>query len=115
LQQAKQELRLYGRALSIWQRQKQTPYCHRRIYVRATLSTDQAEFVIRDEGPGFDYSICTPLVIDDGELSRPTGRGLLLMYSFMDEVRFNEAGNEVTMILLAGHGHGDTQLVDAAD
>ena len=36
-------------------------------------------------------------MIDDGELNRPTGRGLLLMYSFMDEVRFNAKGNEVTM------------------
>ncbi|HZZ27757.1 MAG TPA: ATP-binding protein [Pirellulales bacterium] len=110
VRQAKAEIRRCGSAFSISQRQKTTPYCQRCIHVRATLSTAQAEFVIRDEGPGFDYSVCTPLVIDDGELSRPTGRGLLLMYSFMDEVRFNVAGNEVSMVLHAGHGRGDTQL-----
>jgi Histidine kinase-like ATPase domain len=99
LQQAGDELTTRGSAPSITARQRAAPYCHRQIYVRAMLSSDMAEFVIRDEGPGFDYAVCTPLVIDDGELGRPTGRGLLLMYSFMDEVRFNAVGNEVTMLI----------------
>jgi histidine kinase-like protein len=97
LRAAGDELVTRGEARSIHHRQQAAPYCHREIHIRATLSTDEAEFVIRDEGPGFDYAVCTPLVIDDGELNRPTGRGLLLMYSFMDEVRFNALGNEVTM------------------
>jgi anti-sigma regulatory factor (Ser/Thr protein kinase) len=99
LSQASDELLSQGNAPSVAHRQRAAPYCDRQIHVRATLSTDQAEFVIRDEGPGFDYAVCTPMVIDDGELSRPTGRGLLLMYSFMDEVRFNARGNEVTMLI----------------
>ena len=99
LQLAGDELISRGSAPSIAARQRSAPYCHRQIYVRAMLSSDVAEFVIRDEGPGFDYAVCTPLVIDDGELDRPTGRGLLLMYSFMDEVRFNAEGNEVTMLI----------------
>jgi hypothetical protein len=99
LRKAGDELLSQGKATSIACRQHTAPYCQRQIHVRATLSTDQAKFVIRDEGPGFDYAVCTPLVIDDGELSRPTGRGLMLMYSFMDEVRFNAQGNEVTMLL----------------
>ncbi|HEY2760650.1 MAG TPA: ATP-binding protein [Pirellulales bacterium] len=99
LREAGDELLSQGNAVSIVHRQHAAPYCQRQIHVRAILSTDGAEFVIRDEGPGFDYAVCTPLVIDDGELGRPTGRGLLLMYSFMDEVRFNAVGNEVTMLL----------------
>jgi hypothetical protein len=97
LRKAGDELICSGSAQTVAQRQRTAPYNSRRIYVHATLSTAGAEFVIRDEGPGFDYEVCTPLVIDDGELSRPTGRGLLLMYAFMDEVRFNDAGNQVTM------------------
>jgi hypothetical protein len=97
--QAGDELLAQEKAQSILRRQHAAPYCHRQIHVRATLCSEEAEFVIRDEGPGFDYAVCTPLVIDDGELSRPTGRGLLLMYSFMDEVRFNSLGNEVTMLI----------------
>ena len=99
LEQAGDELATKGAAPSIMRRMRTTPYCERQIHVWAKLSADAAEFVVRDEGPGFDYAVCTPLVIDDGELYRPRGRGLLLMYSFMDEVRFNTAGNEVTMLL----------------
>jgi anti-sigma regulatory factor (Ser/Thr protein kinase) len=99
LHQASRELPADGKANLILRRQQAAPYCNRQIHVRATLSNEGAEFVIRDEGPGFDYAVCTPLVIDDGELSRPNGRGLLLMYSFMDEVRFNAQGNEVTMLI----------------
>ncbi|HTQ37448.1 MAG TPA: ATP-binding protein [Pirellulales bacterium] len=110
LRKASDELIAHSQAPLILQRQQAAPYCHRCIHVRASFSTAQAEFVIRDEGPGFDYAVCTPLVIDDGELSRPTGRGLLLMYSFMDEVRFNEMGNEVTLLLRGGHHRGDTEL-----
>jgi hypothetical protein len=99
LRRASDELLVHRRAESIFQRQQALPYRNRRIHVTALVSHHEAEFVIRDEGPGFDYAVCTPLVIDDGELNRPTGRGLLLMYSFMDEVRFNETGNQVTMRL----------------
>ena len=33
-----------------------------------------------------------------GSLDPQTGRGLVLMRAFMDEVKFNDRGNEVTMI-----------------
>ena len=53
LRQAGDELMARGSAPSIAARQRSAPYCHRQIYVRAMLSSDVAEFVIRDEGPGF--------------------------------------------------------------
>jgi anti-sigma regulatory factor (Ser/Thr protein kinase) len=34
---------------------------------------------------------------DPTNLEKVTGRGVLLMKSFMDEVTYNEVGNEVTM------------------
>lgn len=34
---------------------------------------------------------------DPENLHRATGRGLLLMYTFMDGVAFNESGNEVRL------------------
>src|SRR5262249_29952823 len=36
------------------QRTGERPYCDRRIHFHARLSHQQAEFQIRDEGPGFD-------------------------------------------------------------
>lgn len=73
------------------------PYSQRRIHVSARYSLDEAEFCIRDEGPGFDRS-SLPDPTDPANLERPCGRGLLLMQTFMDEVKYNVAGNEVTMI-----------------
>jgi anti-sigma regulatory factor (Ser/Thr protein kinase) len=52
---------------------------------------------VRDEGPGFDPSR-VPDPRDPANLARPSGRGLMLIRTFMDEVRFNERGNEITMV-----------------
>lgn len=77
-------------------RMEQAPYQQRRIIVSAEFSTEEAQYVIRDEGPGFDpRKIPDPR--DPGNIDRPCGRGLLLMQTFMDEVRYNEQGNCVTM------------------
>jgi hypothetical protein len=75
----------------------QLPYNIRRIHVLARISRDEAVFVIRDEGRGFEVDRFTPLVIDE-EVARPANRGLALMYSFMDSVFYNDAGNEVTLV-----------------
>ncbi|HEX2661032.1 MAG TPA: ATP-binding protein, partial [Polyangia bacterium] len=37
-------------------------------------------------------------------LDRRTGRGLFLIRTFMDEVRHNAAGNEITMVKLRDTG-----------
>ena len=73
------------------------PWSDRRIYVIGRFSADEAEFVIRDDGLGFDRD-CLFDPTDPENLERPCGRGLLLMYTFMDEVHYNEAGNEVKLI-----------------
>lgn len=73
------------------------PYAERRVRVETNLSHDEAVFVIRDEGPGFDPSTL-PDPTDPVNLEKLSGRGVLLMRTFMDEVIFNDAGNQVTMI-----------------
>ncbi|MBS0206561.1 MAG: ATP-binding protein [Planctomycetes bacterium] len=73
------------------------PYSQRRIHVTARYSLDSAEFCIRDEGPGFNRSEL-PDPTDPTNIERPCGRGLLLMQTFMDEIKYNATGNEVTMI-----------------
>ena len=79
------------------QRCQEEPYCGRRVYVEARVSPDEAVYVIRDEGPGFDPSgLPDPTAAD--YLERPYGRGLLLMRSFMDEVVYSPEGNQVTLI-----------------
>jgi anti-sigma regulatory factor (Ser/Thr protein kinase) len=73
------------------------PYRNRRIYVHAKVSRSEATFVIRDEGPGFDASQL-PDPADPDSHSRTSGRGIILMRTIMDEVRYNADGNEVTLV-----------------
>jgi CheY-like chemotaxis protein len=72
------------------------PYATRKIEVHAKISREQAEFVIRDDGPGFDPSAY--LTGDTAISDQTSGRGLRLMHSAMDQVTFNPPGNEVTML-----------------
>lgn len=78
-------------------RKEKTPYRDRRVYVTARFLSDEVEFAIRDEGPGFDPAKI-PDPTDPENLSRPHGRGLFMIYQFMDHVRHNETGNEITLI-----------------
>ena len=63
----------------------------------ARYSRGHAVFSISDDGKGFDTSKL-PDPTDPTAMTKPHGRGLLLMRSFMDEVRFNKSGNTVTMV-----------------
>jgi CheY-like chemotaxis protein len=73
------------------------PYKTRQVFVRAYLSKNVATFLIRDQGPGFDVSKL-PDPLDPSNFEKPSGRGLLLIRAFLDEVRHNETGNEITLI-----------------
>lgn len=79
------------------QRLLEEPYRNRRIYVRADVSRSQAVFCIRDEGPGFDHSHL-PHAADPDDEETPSGRGVILMRTIMDEIAYNDAGTEVTLI-----------------
>jgi len=78
-------------------RRCERPYCDRHIRVLATIATNAAVFVIRDEGRGFDPNRLSDPT-SETNLERCSGRGVFLMRSLMDRVIFNEIGNEVTMI-----------------
>jgi CheY-like chemotaxis protein len=79
------------------QRSSEQPYCDRRVFVDARWTREECQFVVRDEGPGFDVA-SLPDPTDPENLVRASGRGVLLMQMFMSEVEFNDAGNEVRMV-----------------
>jgi CheY-like chemotaxis protein len=67
------------------------------VRITADLSSREARFSVEDEGEGFDpNSIPDPL--DPANLFKTSGRGVLLIYNIMDEVKYNERGNRLTMI-----------------
>ena len=78
-------------------RRDEVPYKDRKIFVQGRISRDEARFTIRDEGPGFDPNLI-PTSIDPANLERSSGRGILLMKAFLDEVTFDATGNQVTLV-----------------
>jgi CheY-like chemotaxis protein/anti-sigma regulatory factor (Ser/Thr protein kinase) len=72
---------------------------NRKILMTARLSPDVGEFTVRDDGPGFDTRTLPDISADPSRLASNERRGLLLMKAFTDELRFNDRGNEVTMII----------------
>jgi CheY-like chemotaxis protein len=79
------------------ERLQQEPFCDRRIRVRASVSRAEAVFVIRDDGPGFNHSKLSGSLSLESTVHSP-GRGIVLMRTIMDDVRFNHKGNEVTLV-----------------
>lgn len=78
-------------------RQNQLPYSERRIQVTVHITAEETRYTIRDEGNGFDVSKL-PDPTDPENISRPSGRGVMLMHAFMDSVVYNDRGNEVTLV-----------------
>lgn len=83
------------------ERSTQQPYSGRHVYVSASDTPAGSTYVVRDEGPGFDPTHL-PDPLDPENLEKVSGRGLLLIRTFMDEVRFNAIGNEITMVKHSG-------------
>jgi hypothetical protein len=81
----------------IQQRRDCQPYKDRKVHFEATVTDQEISIVVRDGGPGFDTSI-VPAAGNPESMDTEDGRGLMLMRSFVDELRFNDQGNEVTMI-----------------
>lgn len=67
------------------------------VRITAEVSKKEARFTIEDEGEGFDVkNIPDPL--DPENLFKTSGRGVLFIYNIMDEVKYNERGNRLTMV-----------------
>ncbi|QEG42615.1 ATP-binding response regulator [Roseimaritima ulvae] len=95
--EADRELVVEGEPTMLEQRLSEKPYCDRQTRITLKLTPEEARIVVRDEGPGFDTSI-VPSIEDTQVLNEEWGRGLVLIRSFMDEVTFNDRGNEITMV-----------------
>ena len=78
------------------ERRSKSPYKDRKIEVEIELSPQEAVVTVGDQGPGFDPTTL-PDPTDPENLEKISGRGLLLMRSFMDVVEFNDVGNQVKM------------------
>ena len=66
------------------------------VKVHFDVNDRRAVVTITDQGEGFDlHDVPDPTA--DENLEKPCGRGIMLMRAYMDDVRFNEKGNEVRL------------------
>lgn len=79
------------------QRADSSPWKDRRVIVEADFNPYEMRVRIRDEGNGFDPSNL-PDPTDPENLLKPHGRGVMMMRLFLNEVTWNETGNEVTLV-----------------
>jgi CheY-like chemotaxis protein len=79
------------------ERRNQEPYTSRKAHITAEFNREGCRWTIRDEGQGFNPE-SLPDPRDPANLQRVSGRGLLLIRTFMDDVSFNGSANEITMI-----------------
>lgn len=73
------------------------PYKDRKVNIFYEITQNSVKYVIRDEGRGFTHQNILELK-DPDNLFKIHGRGFLLIMNFMDEVFWNERGNEITMV-----------------
>jgi len=72
------------------------------VRITADVSPEEARFTIEDEGDGFNVAEI-PDPLDPQNLFKTSGRGVLFIYNIMDEVRYNERGNRLTMVKRKNH------------
>ena len=73
-------------------------FAGRLIEVRLAMDTERFEIEISDEGRGFDTGRMSPL-LKGSDMCSHCGRGLPLIFLVMDEVHFNEKGNQIRLVL----------------
>jgi serine/threonine-protein kinase RsbW len=67
------------------------------VEIEFDIDRRRAIIVITDQGDGFDPSDLPDPTADEN-LEKPTGRGIMLMRAYMDDVRFNAKGNQVRLM-----------------
>jgi CheY-like chemotaxis protein len=77
-------------AETIESRRKDKSYADRLVHVHVVLNRESIEITVRDEGEGFSP--------DEIEQDGDVHRGLTLIRNLVDEVTFNEVGNEIKLL-----------------
>jgi serine/threonine-protein kinase RsbW len=69
----------------------------KQVRVEANITSEQAEIIVEDEGPGFNRAH-VPDPTAEENLLKCSGRGILLMETYMDRVEYSKDGRRVRMI-----------------
>ena len=67
------------------------------VTIRYAVNRDRAVVIVRDEGPGF-LPEDVPDPTEPHRLALPSGRGIMLIRAYMDEVRYRDHGREIYFV-----------------
>ena len=80
----------------------------RLVEITYLIHRDHLEIIVRDQGPGFDRTQLPHAAVPDDPFThldvreklglRAGGFGLMICKGMVDELRYNDVGNEVTLI-----------------
>ena len=87
-------------AQALAQRSADAAYSDRIVDVTMDYDGDRCRFVITDEGNGFNVDqVMARVMSDDPEVLLASGRGIVLMKSFLDEVKYENGGRSLILSL----------------
>jgi len=69
----------------------------KKIFVRYSITPDRFEVTIADQGPGFNPD-ALPDPRNPENLYKSSGRGVLLIRAYMDQVQYSPKGNQIHMV-----------------
>jgi CheY-like chemotaxis protein/anti-sigma regulatory factor (Ser/Thr protein kinase) len=78
------------------ERCREATIARRKILVVTHVTNNETRFVVRDQGRGFNTELADQEPTSD-RFAAGQSRGMILIRSLMDEVKFNKAGNELVM------------------
>jgi len=81
------------------ERQNHPEYRDKRVRIEYLISPSRAIYKITDQGRGFNHKKFLSGMSDDtAELTLAHGRGISMVKSIFDEVRYNSKGNQVLLV-----------------
>jgi serine/threonine-protein kinase RsbW len=70
---------------------------NKKVHIEARLTPERAEISIEDEGPGFDRG-GVPDPTAEENLTKCSGRGILLIEAYMNRASWDRNGRRLTMV-----------------
>lgn len=70
----------------------------KEVTVEYTVTADDVRIQVCDEGNGFNPTNVPDPTLPEN-LCKPNGRGIMLMRAYMKDIRYNECGNCVTLVM----------------
>jgi two-component system, sensor histidine kinase LadS len=83
----------------IARRQGDPSYEGRKVRIELSVEPEAAIYTISDEGSGFDHRAFVKMDVADVNVPMKLhGRGMIISKKIFDEIRYNDAGNSVTLV-----------------